>query len=73
MQYDTDTTTSQGKTTNLKNKSSQLSLNKYFLYAHFFTKNSPNFLFLGKQDIKLISRKVPVSLYLSPLLFCTSI
>ena len=40
----------QGKTANFKNKNPLLSHYKYILQEYFFTENSPNILFWGKQD-----------------------
>ena len=48
MQYETDTTTRKGKTSNLKTKSFQLEHNKYSFMKIFFLEDSPIFLFWGK-------------------------
>ena len=45
------------ETTIFKNKSLQFSHNKYFLQAHFFIENNPNFLLLSKQEPSVKKQK----------------
>ena len=54
------------ETANFKNKSPQLSHNKYFLQAHFFIENNPTiFHYGGNKSLNLKSRKVPLYLIVS--------
>ena len=58
LQYETDTTTSRGKTTNFRNKNHLAVSN--FCMKIFFIGNRSNFLFLGKPG----SSELPDSLHL---------
>ena len=69
MQYDTDITTRQGKTTYLLMKNPIVFAQQLFDIGTFHHRKQPIFLCTwSNEGLKLISRKVPVSMYLTLLL-----